>query len=683
MKKLIIVVMALITIFSASVTAHAEVYVDWQVVDTITNIVYDSYNCCLTFHNTASPTPTMTNASGARGTQKTTYDVLYSLYETVSVNGASFQANVILGGVFEWYEYGGYCWIKYDIDNSTNTFWVANKQGKILYCDAPTTSSSYTISAIAGASNYYLTDRPVNTTGSGYAGDMRLVYNSWLNIKSALNNLSGSNSYYTYGHSIDGEFRYYLAYRPGTKTYYVCNNAGRLFYTIKEEPSSGGSGDGSTFDDSEIIAALNSVYDALDYGFYDVCDWLDAIQDNITSFNKDVQVLSQNVTSGFIDLKDIGTDIFTKLVGIETLLDVRLTSIKDDLWYIHGATAGLNSHFYDFAQVWEYKSETIKELINGVEPNLISISSNIQTYLPRLDSSVDEVKSKLTSLESTITSQHETIVDYWDMLQQGITSWGDMELYALYGFSPLGNEYPDSYLKKIYDVLYSWYALDADSGIVGLYLQLWGNFVEDVIMKLDYILAELGSTTNRNDSVFSEMNKLNENFESLEATITSQHEDIVDYWALLENGLDGWGKAQMMYLEGYFEMLDYLFAKKDNLGDVVASYPKLTYDSVDGLETTLSNIYDRLGDIEDAVVSADNVIIDITTDNDAFNIFYITKTDGTTESVGDAAKDAAKVVGEFLSIFYRLVFDDALSNADIIHDFEEVYTVNDSGVSVW
>lgn len=109
----------------------------------------------------------------------------------------------------------------------------------------------------------------------------------------------------------------------------------------------------------------------------------------------------------------------------------------------------------------------------------------------------------------------------------------------------------------------------------------------------------------------------------------------------------------------------------------------VVYNELHNANGWLDDIYTRLESIEDAVLDAENTIIDITTDNDAFNIFYVEKTDGTTESVGVVTKDAAKVAGEFLSIFYRLVFEDAFSNVDIMHDFEDVYTVTDSGVSVW
>lgn len=137
-------------------------------------------------------------------------------------------------------------------------------------------------------------------------------------------------------------------------------------------------------------------------------------------------------------------------------------------------------------------------------------------------------------------------------------------------------------------------------------------------------------------------------------------------------------------VEGYIDQLE---SKLDSVNSNlrIGQFPALvTINS--GIVTTnnrLNDIYTRLEGIEDAVLDAENTVIDITTDNDAFNIFYVEKTDGTSESVGETATDAAKVVGEFLSVFYRLIFADGLENADIIHDFEEVYTVTDSGVSVW
>ena len=1011
MKKLIIVIMALITLFSASVTVYGS-SVEWQVLGEIYNAEFNSRACTLCEAPSSRPylSPNMVDSNSTLATQATTYNLLYSLYEHLTLNGVSFTSNVVTPSVVQWYEYGGYCWILVHVDedatiNAGKTGVVSNYAAKMLYCDAPDTG--YTISPIAGVGSYYLTDRPIGTAGNGYGGDLYVPYDNWMNIKSLLTDVGGQYSYYPFIYSVDGEMRYYIASLIGGQKYFICNRAGQLYYTVKEEAGTGGDGDGSTFDDTEVITAINSVYDALDIGFYDVCNWLEAIQKNISSLNNDVLLMSQNVVNGFADLavvggriegtlstivldfdgfrsdfayyfkgltKPYGEEITVELKGEDNLLEwsngdyVKDIQVEDDqssrlyisylgsenefggtpdvsianffdgyyldaesngdgfynyiqcvapdnadkvvytnfvkngdlrsplnsngklvystkgktidgwtMWGDNGAITiedgyvnysvdsydGYRNFYYPLDMDYELNATYTVSLLarvnsctgtvrcraaNGaygltgfdghsillapysggglvlltstftnttqlydnarlefnVNPNasididiyavkversssqslaflgydgsyylftdvytppnpkimidneLFELSTTLSfcgnehdkiyynayegkwmvyrylgdssSYLPlydqkimnrtvgndsvggasilvrdltstglakylydgknhididsptvvtvtyyhertwfdvmyvsldklyaRLDSMdsreyIDEVESKLTSLESTMTSQHETIVGYWDVLQQGITSWGDMELYALYGFSPLGNEYPDSYLKKIYDVLYLWFGSDEESAMSSVFL----NFAlelfqgqEDIAMHLNYL---------RND-----VEKISDGFATWFGTGDTYSEGV--YFQALYS---------IMNSLGYYDVYDQYH-----------SYSKLIYDSVDGLETTLSNIYDRLGDIEDAVVSADNVIIDITTDNDAFNIFYITKTDGTTESVGDAAKDAAKVVGEFLSVFYRLIFADGLENADIIHDFEEVYTVTDSGVSVW
>lgn len=985
MKKLIIVVMALITIFSASVSAHAssgEAYVDGAVVDTLTNVFWETYNCTLIYAGSQAPSPNMSSVSGTNMTQKTTYNVLFALYESCTLYGSNLVQNKVTG-TYDLMERNGYLFIVYYTDSDFIPYgrlWVGNSVDKILYCEAPDTG--YTISPIAGVGSYYLTDRPIGTVGNGYGGDLYVQYDNWMNIKSLLTDVGGQYSYYPFIYSVDGEMRYYIASLIGGQKYFICNRAGQLYYTVKEEAGTGGDGDGSTFDDTEVITAINSVYDALDIGFYDVCNWLEAIQKNISSLNNDVLLMSQNVVNGFADLavvggriegtlstivldfdgfrsdfayyfkgltKPYGEEITVELQGDDNLLewsngdyvkDIQVEDAQSSRLYISylgsenefGGTPDVSlanssdgyyldaesngDGFYHYIQcvapdnadkvvytnfvkngdlrsplnsngklVYSTKGKTIDgwtmwgdngaitiedgyvnysvdsydgyrnfyypldmdyelnvtytvsllarvnsctgtvrcRAANGaygltgfdghsillapysgsglvlltttftnttqlydnarlefnVNPNasididiyavkverassqslaflgydgsyylftdvytppnpkimidneLFELSTSLSfcgnehdkiyydayegkwmvyrylgdssSYLPlydqkimnrtighnyyggvagilvrdltptglarylydgknhididsptvvtvtyyhertwfdvmyasldklytRLDSMdsreyvdeveskldvitttlttqngyVDEVESKLTSLESTMTSQHEAIVNYWDSLISGLYQWGDMELYALYGISPIfGNEYPDSYIKKIYDVLYAALAIDYDNSHLG--------FVYEVLIRiLDNLENEVGN------SVLSEA--INQNYR------------------------------------------------------------------LSVIETTLSNIYDRLEDIEDAVISADNVIIDITTDNDAFNIFYITKTDGTTESVGDAAKDAAVFVGDILSMFYRLVFADGLENTDIIHDFEEVYTVTDSGVSVW
>lgn len=67
--------------------------------------------------------------------------------------------------------------------------------------------------------------------------------------------------------------------------------------------------------------------------------------------------------------------------------------------------------------------------------------------------------------------------------------------------------------------------------------------------------------------------------------------------------------------------------------------------------------------IENSASKVENVTVNITEDNDAFNVFYITGDDGETQPITEFAKALSGASGKFLSVLYRLVFSDALDSA--------------------
>ena len=79
------------------------------------------------------------------------------------------------------------------------------------------------------------------------------------------------------------------------------------------------------------------------------------------------------------------------------------------------------------------------------------------------------------------------------------------------------------------------------------------------------------------------------------------------------------------------------------------------------IESTLSTISDKL---DNTASDVNNTIINITNDNDYFSVFYITDSDGNTQSVTDFAGALTGASGKLLSLLYRLVFADALGSVD-------------------
>ena len=94
------------------------------------------------------------------------------------------------------------------------------------------------------------------------------------------------------------------------------------------------------------------------------------------------------------------------------------------------------------------------------------------------------------------------------------------------------------------------------------------------------------------------------------------------------------------------------------------------------IETTLSKICDKL---DDAAVNVNNTVVNITNDNDKFNVFYITDVNGETQPITEFAGDLTGASGKLLSLLYRLVFADALGGVDDdFSGFEDFFTSQES-----
>ena len=67
--------------------------------------------------------------------------------------------------------------------------------------------------------------------------------------------------------------------------------------------------------------------------------------------------------------------------------------------------------------------------------------------------------------------------------------------------------------------------------------------------------------------------------------------------------------------------------------------------------------------IENSASKVENVTVDITEDNDAFNVFYVTTDGDNKKPVGEVAGDTLSASGKLLNFLYGLCFEGALSKA--------------------
>lgn len=729
-----------------------------------------------------------------------------------------------------------------------NTYVIVNASGGRYYSPI---NDGYVVSAIAGASTYFITPRPVGTAGNGYLGDLYISLANYNNIKSTLNNLGGATSYYTILFSVNGETRYYLATAFSGTRYFVCNSAGQLFYTLKEDPSvDDDTGGGSTFDPTEVITAINSVYDAILSMNSDLGTRITNLCSSVDSFSSQFSMHMDNTVFGF---ESIGNQLstlnsyFTDLSGLfpvqETITLLgsdtrvawdsadRITNVTaagfntGDLIVKTNAGSLIDESGYENVKL---SSDTTEYTLSTVDdyrritaaneyPDLgTPIPDGTLFYFPfdqSLNSSVGNFSFGFTSDSSgtasyslgingdafvfngtqvLITPDYGNFVNftngsftmsYWLYLtnygsskyvpyvfQFGSANRLDCNIFndgtISYSFSCNGqsgsvfgshtfplNQWVNIAMTYTNSTFYGFIngELDASatfsgfSGLKGTLRLAGGNLLANGTMLDEFIMINgralwTSSFDAEKEAVFAEvakdyflpcadqtiglvfddtinktlsptdvngnaitMGRLDDDFSEVYMNITTMqwycHDPQTQTEILLSSA------NQQIMNDTIYTQQNYTILPADQItadalqnllpvdSPVYLDMPEgakltITYDHYSGWFRMMYIFMDKqtelLSDLDivsETIINVENTVIDITNSNPAYNVFYITKTDGTTESVGDAAKDAAVFVGDVLSMFYRLVFDDALDNVGILKDFEGAYS--NTEVSVW
>ena len=121
----------------------------------------------------------------------------------------------------------------------------------------------------------------------------------------------------------------------------------------------------------------------------------------------------------------------------------------------------------------------------------------------------------------------------------------------------------------------------------------------------------------------------------------------------------------------------------DKLGNSPASSGSTDLSNV---ESALSTIIDKMDNLP---ASVENTVVNITEDNDAYNIFYVEDENGDKKSVTSVAGDSLSASGKLLQFLYKLVIGSAFDNVDdSITGLNDFFFDNSpsglgEGVSVW
>lgn len=133
------------------------------------------------------------------------------------------------------------------------------------------------------------------------------------------------------------------------------------------------------------------------------------------------------------------------------------------------------------------------------------------------------------------------------------------------------------------------------------------------------------------------------------------------------------------------------FAQRQNsfqtwLGNRLNNLPGSSPSDLSNIESALSTIIDKMDNLP---ASVDNIVVNITEDNSAYNIFYVEDENGDKKSVTSVAGDSLSASGKLLQFLYKLIIGGAISDVDNsiggLNDFffDNAPSGLGEGVTVW
>lgn len=138
--------------------------------------------------------------------------------------------------------------------------------------------------------------------------------------------------------------------------------------------------------------------------------------------------------------------------------------------------------------------------------------------------------------------------------------------------------------------------------------------------------------------------------------------------------------ARKLDFSGVTSRLDSILAQLPSSGGGSSGF------DLTNIESALSTIIDKMDNLP---ASVDNIVVNITEDNSAYNIFYVEDENGDKKSVTSVAGDSMSASGKLLQFLYKLIIGSAISDVDNsiggLNDFffDNAPSGLGEGVTVW
>lgn len=201
---------------------------------------------------------------------------------------------------------------------------------------------------------------------------------------------------------------------------------------------------------------------------------------------------------------------------------------------------------------------------------------------------------------------------------------------------------------------------------------------------------QLTSITNILSSISSSVSESKSSLDGFSNNFSSYSSATQNYLFTRVNSLSNdIGEIRSMLLDlddSYPSLLNSFKSSLLSIDSKLNNFSGSSPSDLSNIESALSTIIDKMDNLP---ASVDNIVVNITEDNSAYNIFYVQDENGDKKSVTSVAGDSMSASGKLLQFLYKLIIGAAISDVDNsisgLNDFffDNAPSGLGEGVTVW
>ena len=445
-------------------------------------------------------------------------------------------------------------------------------------------------------------------------------------------------------------------------TYYLCDSTNTIFKAGADRLSS-------------IYSKVNSMATTLT----NIGTKLDTLHTDSTTIAGYIDTVESKLSTLATKLDTLHTDNSTIVSGIDTVSS-KISGVVTKLDILHTDAAAVTSAIKALPD-YSDKLDTITKLLTTNTYTCGYLTDAGGTAYATIPISYDSAEAIVARLNTQLPGKQIT---YYP--REGTPYASDFDYCAL----------DSSLYIRVYSGQYSYYLCDSHNRIFKASADRV-TAIDARLIGINNVLVSLGQKLDKLPTSYPvpDLTGIESTLSSLDSMVGMTYEVISDLKARL-GGLEvivvGGEPADLTTIESTLSNLDSNISQlhTDNiglvgvintmnntlgdlnvkLGDLKTSLGGLEVNITGGssgsadltkVESALSTIIDKMDNLP---ASVDNIVVNITQDNDAYNVFYVEDENGDKKSVTSVAGDSLSASGKLLQFLYKLVIGSALDNVD-------------------